>query len=201
MKLTTGQRRESYDGVHYSDLTYDAFAQVAVNLVVHLERTGTIGAAAASSSSPEKPFVKNVSGMGNILLGLMVVFLASVMVLTRDAYHGTVRLAMALIGGRYIDPESLSWERTYGGLLRKIGKHPDGPGPALASPSSVPGGGSGAGGGGGVEEGRGGMVKRDRGRSSAQADEEEVEKLLLADERERNAERGSLEMTGTRHSA
>jgi len=27
-KLTSGQRRESYDGVHYSDLTYDAFAQV-----------------------------------------------------------------------------------------------------------------------------------------------------------------------------
>lgn len=28
VKLTSGQRQECYDGVHYSDLTYDAFAQV-----------------------------------------------------------------------------------------------------------------------------------------------------------------------------
>lgn len=33
VKLTTGQRLESYDGVHYSDLTYDAFAQVRTNIM------------------------------------------------------------------------------------------------------------------------------------------------------------------------
>lgn len=123
IKLTTGQRRESYDGVHYSDLTYDAFAQVALNLVTHLESTGKIGAARISDSS--KPFVKEIVGMGNVYLGLMVLFLASVMVLSRDAYHGIARLALTFIGGRHIDPGSLTWEATYGDLLRKLGKHPD----------------------------------------------------------------------------
>lgn len=123
IKLTTGQRRESYDGVHYSDLTYDAFAQVALNLVAHFESAGKIGSASILDNS--KPFVKEIVGMGNVYLGLMVLFLASVMVLSRDAYHGIARLALTFFGGRYIDPGSLTWEATYGDLLRKLGKHPD----------------------------------------------------------------------------
>ena len=125
IKLTTGQRRESYDGVHYSDLTYDAFAQVAVNLVAHLENTGTIGAARVIPTPSAKPFVKEIVGMGSVLLGLVVVFLASVMVLSRDAYHGIARLAITCLGGRHVDRGSLTWEATYGELLRKLGKHPD----------------------------------------------------------------------------
>ncbi|CAN0169434.1 unnamed protein product [Ascophyllum nodosum] len=125
IKLTTGQRRESYDGVHYSDLTYDAFAQVAVNLVAHLENTGTIGAARVTPTPSAKPFVKEIVGMGSVLLGLVVVFLASVMVLSRDAYHGIARLAITCLGGRHVDRGSLTWEATYGELLRKLGKHPD----------------------------------------------------------------------------
>lgn len=134
IKLTTGQRRESYDGVHYSDLTYDAFAQVALNLVAHLESTGKIGAARILDNS--KSSVKEIVGMGNVYLGLMVVFLASVMVLSRDAYHGIARLALTFFGWRHIDPGSLTWEATYGDLLRKLGKHPDRHKPVAAGGSS-----------------------------------------------------------------
>ncbi|CAM9317992.1 unnamed protein product [Scytosiphon promiscuus] len=149
VKLTSGQQRESYDGVHYSDLTYDAFAQVAVNIITHLERTGTIGV-------PDDPDggtpAKDISGMGNVLLGLMVLLLASVMVLSRDAFHGAVRLALSAFAGPHLDPETLSWEATYGDLLRKIGKHPDGRSQLSAPAIDVPKGGRGASKGGEDEE-------------------------------------------------
>lgn len=135
VELTTGQRRESYDGVHYSDLTYDAFAQVAMNLMAHLERTGTIDAA-RETDEPVVPFVKVISGMGNIGLGLMVLLLASIMVLSRDAYHGVARLALEVLGGSQYDPATMTWEAVYGDLLRKLGRHPDGTGSAGAPPQS-----------------------------------------------------------------
>lgn len=189
VKLTAGQRRESYDGVHYSDLTYDAFAQVAVNLVTHLERTGTIGAAAASGADPdEKPFVKPILGMGSVPLGLMVVLLASVMVLSRDAYHGMARLALTVFGGRHHDAATLTWEKTYGDLLRKIGRHPHGQTP----PSEGVGGGVGGGKGAGVS-----------------GDAEEANKLLPDEDGHGETKqggrgtggRGSLEMSAVKYAA
>ncbi|CBN78469.1 conserved unknown protein [Ectocarpus siliculosus] len=204
VKLTTGQRMESYDGVHYSDLTYDAFAQVAVNLVTHLERTGTIGA--VDSPPPAAGDTKDIWGMGSKALGVIVLLLASVMVLTRDAFHGTVRLAIAVtsFGRPPFDAESMSWEATYGNLLRKIGKHPDG-GSQLSAPSAIGGtkaaaaaaaaGGSSSGGG----SGNGGRRLRERGRS-ANRDDEEATRSLLGDGVDGgggSGGRGVLEMTST----
>lgn len=133
--------RESYDGVHYSDLTYDAFAQVAVNLITHFQRTGTIGAAASEASEENKLSAKEIVGMGNVPLALILLFLASVMVLRRDAFHGMPRLALTTFGGRNFDASSMTWEDTYGDLLRKIGKHPYDSGSGLQQDSG--GGGSG----------------------------------------------------------
>eukprot|EP00903_Cladosiphon_okamuranus_P018236 g16775.t1 len=205
-KLTSGQRRESYDGVHYSDLTYDAFAQVAVNIITHLERSGTIGVVQSPpDASPDaKPFVKDIWGMGNASLGLMVLFLATVMVLTRDAFHGAVRLALTAFGGPHFDSDSISWEATYGDLLRKIGKHPDGG--SQLSPSAIAGtkagggGVSGGSGGSGGGSGSGKGVLRERGRSANRdrdQDDEEATRSLLGESGGDSGGRGVLEMTGT----
>lgn len=120
-ELTSGQRGESYDGVHYTDLVYDAFAQVTVNLVRHYGRF-----APPPATDTTQPVKKEITGMGSEYLGLMVLLLASIMVLSRDAFHGMPRLALGLFGGPFFDPKTMDWESTYGALLRKIGKHPDG---------------------------------------------------------------------------
>lgn len=67
-----------------------------------------------------------ISGMGSPYLGLILLFFASVMVWTRDAYLGVPRLMLSIFGGSYFDPSSMSWEKTYGDLLRKLGKTTDG---------------------------------------------------------------------------
>lgn len=175
-----------------------------MNLVTHLERTGTIGA--VDSPPPAAGDTKDIWGMGSKALGVMVLFLASAMVLTRDAFHGTVRLAIAVtsFGKPPFDAESMSWEATYGNLLRKIGKHPDG-GSQLSAPSAIGGtkaaapapaaGGSSSGGG----SGNGGRRLRERGRS-ANRDDEEATRLLLGDGGDGgggSGGRGVLEMTST----
>lgn len=153
-----------------------------MNLFAHLERTGAVGKPSVEPGG--KPFVKRIVGMGNWRLGLVVLFLASVMVLTRDAFHGTVRLALALFGGRAFDPDSMTWEKTYGDLLRKIGKHPSGSSPAGGGGGSMSGASPALKGGGdrrGVAGGEGGGGGGARGRSkSANSDgEREVENLLV----------------------
>lgn len=178
---------------------------MAVNLVTHLERTGTIGK--VDSPSPAASATKDIWGMGSKALGVMVLLLASVMVLTRDAFHGTVRLAIAVtsFGRPPFDAESMSWEATYGNLLRKIGKHPDG-GSQLSAPaaiggtkaapaSSSPVGGSSSGG-----SGRGDRRLRERGRS-ANRDDADATRSLLGDAGDGDGAgsggRGSLEMTSS----
>lgn len=136
LELTRNQRGESYDGVHYTDLVYDAFAQVTINLVLHFDRM-----APSTESDVDIITDKKITGMGSTSLGIMVLFLASVMILTRDAFLGVPRLALTLFGGQHYDRESMNWENTYGDLLRKIGKHWDGTNNApMGSSSSTPGG-------------------------------------------------------------
>lgn len=177
--------------------------QVAANIITHLERSGAIGAAQSPPGGDPKPFVKDIWGMGSAALGLMVVCLATVMVLTRDAFHGTVRLALAAFGGPQFDSESLSWEATYGDLLRKIGKHPDG-GSQLSAAAiggskggGGGGGGSGGGGGGSGGSGSGSGILRERGRSANRDDEEATRSLLGGDGSGGGGGRGVLEMVGT----
>lgn len=178
--------------------------QVAANLVTHLERTGTIGTAAtATATKKPSPIDKDISGMGSTALGLMVLFLASVMVLTRDAFHGVVRLALTVFGGPRFDPESLSWEAIYGDLLRKIGKHPDGGSPlSAAAIGAAKGGGGGSSGGSSGGGGGGDRRLRERGRSATRDDDEEATRSLLADGDGGGRAvvvggRGVLEMTAT----
>lgn len=127
--------------------------------------------------------------MGSTALGLMVLLLASVMVLTRDAFHGMVRLALTAFGGLQFDPENMTWEATYGDLLRKIGKHPDG-GSQLSAAAI----GRTTGGGGG-----GGGRLRDRGRSANRDEDVEATRSLLSGEEGSGVVvvggRGALEMT------
>lgn len=146
---------------------------MAVNIITHLERTGTIGVPDTPDDNAGAPTTKDISGMGNVLLGLMVLLLASVMVLSRDAFHGAVRLALSAFAGPHLDPDTLTWEATYGDLLRKIGKHPDG-GSQLSAAAI-----------GGVPKG-GRSVRNDEG-------EEEVASLL-GEEGGRDG-KGALEMT------
>jgi len=163
--------------------------------MTHFERSGVMGAPASSTGGAggdPKPSVKDIWGMGNVTLGLMVLFLASVMVLTKDAFHGVVRAALIAFGGPQFDAESLSWEATYGALLRKIGKHPDGGSPL--SDAAIGGTGKGGGGGGGGSGGSGSLssssssgVLRERGRS-ANRDDDEAKRSLLGD--------STVEMTG-----
>lgn len=126
-------------------MIYDAFAQVVVNLVSHFDR---VAPPPPKESGSDAAVNKRIRGMGSTWLGLMVLFLASVMVLTRDAFMGVPRLALALFGGRYYEPESMTWERTYGDLLRKLGKNADGTSSSGAVPSgggaTVAGGGAGS---------------------------------------------------------
>ena len=169
-----------------------------MNIITHLERSGLVGKAQTPAAGEDpKPFVKDIWGMGNKALGLMVLFLASVMVLTRDAFHGTVRAALAAFGGPQFDSDSISWEATYGDLLRKIGKHPDGgsqlSAAAIGGTKGAGGGGGSGGGGGGGGGGKG--VLRERGRS-ANRDDEEATRSLLADSGGDAGGRGVLEMTG-----
>lgn len=63
---------------------------------------------------------KDISGMGNMWMGLIVVILAGIMVNTKDSYHGLVRATVTALG----EGLDSSWEGIYGDLLRKIGKYP-----------------------------------------------------------------------------
>lgn len=123
LELTRDQRGESYDGIHYTDLIYDAFAQVAVNMVSHFDRNAPSSASTGSNQDTEG--VSDIKGMGNAYLGLVLLFFASVMVWTRDAYLGVPCLMLWAFGGKDFDSSSMSWEKTYGDLLRKLGKVTD----------------------------------------------------------------------------
>jgi len=76
-----------------------------------------------NSDSPQKienKEIKEIKGMGNIWLGIMVVVLSFIMILSRDSYHGLVRFTFLYFD--IVEKNDLTWEGIYGSLLRKMKK-------------------------------------------------------------------------------
>lgn len=65
------------------------YVQAVTNLVTHFVRTGVMSTPVSypSGGCVPKPSAKEIQGMENATLGLMVLFLASAMVLTKDAWR------------------------------------------------------------------------------------------------------------------
>lgn len=64
---------------------------------------------------------KEIYGMGNIWLGLMVIILSFVMIMSRDSFHGLVRITLLYYD--VVEKNNFSWEGIYGDILRKMNKH------------------------------------------------------------------------------
>lgn len=72
-----------------------------------------------SEFSEEVVVNKDISGMGNVFMGLVVILFSCIMIKTKDSYHGLVRMFTWKYGG-ILDDEYMSWDVIYGDLLRKI---------------------------------------------------------------------------------
>lgn len=74
-----------------------------------------------NSDSQKEIVTKEIKGMGNIWLGIMVVVLSFTMILSRDSYHGLVRFSFLYFD--IVEKNDLTWKGIYGSLLGKMNKY------------------------------------------------------------------------------
>ncbi|CAN0027823.1 unnamed protein product, partial [Heterosigma akashiwo] len=97
-KLTAGRAADCYDGVHYSEETYDLFAQVVLNLVEDHEITLKAAKPAQQAEEERKPHKhKPIGLMANPRLGLGVLAAIAVCLVSMDAYLGVPAAALRLL--------------------------------------------------------------------------------------------------------
>ncbi len=105
----------------YSDESYDGFLIKKRNISVIILCIVSILFHYINTSKDDwvvRDVNKNISGMGNIWMGICVCCISCIMIYTRDSFYGLV----LLFGKKHLSEEDKSWSGIYTGFLHKLGK-------------------------------------------------------------------------------